>query len=86
MAEVLLETLAGLFRGPQERLSAAAQAESPDRAWRQLAATDQVNDFEGVTRLNQGLLPSPAREDVAISLDGNPIRGEAQVSQESLDV
>ena len=45
-----------------------------------------MNDFERVTRLNQGLFPSPAREDVAISLDGNAVRGEVQVGQESLDV
>jgi hypothetical protein len=45
----------------------------------ELAAAHEVNDFEAVVRLNRGLLPFRARENIEIALDGHSIRSHLEV-------
>jgi hypothetical protein len=44
-----------------------------------LTAADKVNDLEAIVRLNRGLLPFRARQNIEIALDSHPLGSHFQV-------
>jgi hypothetical protein len=50
------------------------------------AAADEVNDFVRVAGLDGSSLPLRARKDVAIALDRDAIRGNAQMAEQFRDI
>jgi hypothetical protein len=50
-----------------------------------LTAADKVNDLEAIVRLNRGLLPLRARQNIEITLDSHPLGSHFQMLQQRLN-